>query len=356
MRQFAFNLADIVTLLVFVVLGANIPFGDLADNLLPALAVLAALLFVARPLTVLACALPDRRGGWTWPEIAFLCWTRETGVVPAALVGVLVGLGVPNGELYASVVALAIDRRRCCCRRCRRRGWPGGWGCSTESEQLQVAIDFPLSDLVVPLGELSPASSARSSRRSPRDRSSRGPRAGRRRARARASRRAGSRAAARRRARAAARRSGRAGSARSSARPGRARARCRRARLPAPRPRPGRGCTTVHRAILDPPRGLARAASACGCCSRSSRTPAPSSTRSRDPTTSRLYDVTVGAVIAMYAFACAFSPPMKLYASSERPSRAGRRPGRARTRSRRRATGSCGSGSRCRSGARTAWA
>jgi cell volume regulation protein A len=29
-------------------------------------------------------------------------------VVPAALVGVLAGLGVPNEELYASVVALAV--------------------------------------------------------------------------------------------------------------------------------------------------------------------------------------------------------------------------------------------------------
>ena len=100
--------ADLAMLLVFVVLGANIPLGDLADNLLPGLAVLAMLLFVARPLTVLACVLPDRGGGWTWPEIAFLCWTRETGVVPAALVGVIVGLGVPHGEIYASVVALAI--------------------------------------------------------------------------------------------------------------------------------------------------------------------------------------------------------------------------------------------------------
>ena len=63
---------------------------------------------MARPLTVLACALPDRAAGWTRQELAFLCWTRETGVVPAALVGVLAGLGVPDGDLYASVVALAI--------------------------------------------------------------------------------------------------------------------------------------------------------------------------------------------------------------------------------------------------------
>jgi cell volume regulation protein A len=108
MRRFAANLSDLAILLVFVVLGANLPLDDLADHLLPALAVLAMLLLVARPLTVLACVLPDRGGSWTWREIAFLCWTRETGVVPAALVGVIVGLGVPNGEIYASVVALAI--------------------------------------------------------------------------------------------------------------------------------------------------------------------------------------------------------------------------------------------------------
>src|SRR5829696_9127969 len=107
-RHFAFNLADIVTLIVFMVLGANIPFDELGDNLLPAIAVLATLMLVARPLTVLACTMPDRGARWTRQELAFLCWTRETGVVPAALVGVLAGLGVPEGDVFASVVALAI--------------------------------------------------------------------------------------------------------------------------------------------------------------------------------------------------------------------------------------------------------
>jgi len=107
-RQFAFNLADVVTLIVFMVLGANIPFAELWDNLLPALAVLATLMLIARPLTVFSCAMPDRGARWTRQELAFLCWTRETGVVPAALVGVLAGLGVPNIDVYASVVALAI--------------------------------------------------------------------------------------------------------------------------------------------------------------------------------------------------------------------------------------------------------
>jgi potassium/hydrogen antiporter len=108
MRIFTAGTSDLVTLFVFVVLGANIPFDDLGEHLLPALAVLAALLLVARPLVVVACTLPDRRARWTPQEILFLCWTRETGVVPAALVGVLAGLGVPDIEIYASVVALAV--------------------------------------------------------------------------------------------------------------------------------------------------------------------------------------------------------------------------------------------------------
>jgi Sodium/hydrogen exchanger family len=107
-RHFAFNLADIVTLIVFMVLGANIPFDQLGDHLLPALAVLATLLLVARPLTILLSTMPDRGARWSREELTFMCWTRETGVVPAALVGVLAGLGVPETEVFASVVALAV--------------------------------------------------------------------------------------------------------------------------------------------------------------------------------------------------------------------------------------------------------
>ena len=49
MRDFAANVADLVTLFIFIVLGANIPFEVLGDYLLPALAVIASLLLVARP-------------------------------------------------------------------------------------------------------------------------------------------------------------------------------------------------------------------------------------------------------------------------------------------------------------------
>jgi cell volume regulation protein A len=102
------SLSDIVTIFVFVLVGANLPFGKIGEEIAPALAVVAVLLLVARPVTVAICMLPDRRSRWSRAELAFVCWTRETGVVPAALVGVLAALAVPNGDLLASVVALAI--------------------------------------------------------------------------------------------------------------------------------------------------------------------------------------------------------------------------------------------------------
>src|SRR4051794_12303922 len=108
MRIFAGTLADVVTVFVFLAVGANLPFATMVDDALPGLAVIAVLVLVARPLTVMACTAPDRRARWTRAELAFLAWTRETGVVPAALVGVLAGLGVPGVDVLASVVALAI--------------------------------------------------------------------------------------------------------------------------------------------------------------------------------------------------------------------------------------------------------
>jgi cell volume regulation protein A len=108
MRLFTSASADIVVVFVFITLGANLPFDTIADEALPALLTLAVLIFLARPLTVLACLLPDRLGRWQRTELVFLSWTRETGVVPAALVGILVADGFEEGPELATVVALAI--------------------------------------------------------------------------------------------------------------------------------------------------------------------------------------------------------------------------------------------------------
>lgn len=106
--RFAGTVTDVVVILVFVALGANLPLGTMVENFAPALAVVAVLLFVARPLTVLACLLPDRRGSWTQNELLFLSWTRETGVVPASVAGLLIARGVPYEDEILTVVALAI--------------------------------------------------------------------------------------------------------------------------------------------------------------------------------------------------------------------------------------------------------
>jgi potassium/hydrogen antiporter len=108
MRLLVANLADVAVLLVFLTLGANLPFRAIADEWLPALAVLGTLLFVARPIAVLASLLPDRRGRWTREEIVFIGWARETGVVPAALAGLIVAEGVDDADLVVVCVAMAI--------------------------------------------------------------------------------------------------------------------------------------------------------------------------------------------------------------------------------------------------------
>jgi potassium/hydrogen antiporter len=108
MRLFTSASSDIVVVFVFITLGANLPFDTIADEALPALVTLAALLLVARPLTIFACLLADRRGRWRREELVFLSWTRETGVVPAALVGILVADGVEQEAELVTVVALAI--------------------------------------------------------------------------------------------------------------------------------------------------------------------------------------------------------------------------------------------------------
>jgi len=65
-------------------------------------------IFAVRPITVFACALPDRRARWSLKELLFMCWTRETGVIPGALAGILIGMRAPGAEVIASVTFLVI--------------------------------------------------------------------------------------------------------------------------------------------------------------------------------------------------------------------------------------------------------
>jgi cell volume regulation protein A len=98
----------IARVLIFVLLGAQLDFGLVDRFLAGGIAVVAVFMLVARPVTVFACALPDRRAKWTAKEMLFMCWTRETGVIPGALAGLLLGMGAPDAKLIASVTFLAI--------------------------------------------------------------------------------------------------------------------------------------------------------------------------------------------------------------------------------------------------------
>jgi potassium/hydrogen antiporter len=108
LEGFLGQVAEIATLLVFVTLGLNLPFEALGKYLVGGLLVMFVFIFVARPITVLACLLPDRRGGWTGREIAFISWCRETGVIPAAVASLLLARGVEGAEIAVSMVALAV--------------------------------------------------------------------------------------------------------------------------------------------------------------------------------------------------------------------------------------------------------
>ena len=70
-----------------------------------------------------------------------MCWTRETGVVPAALVGVLAGLGVPHTDVYAAVVALAIVADPDPAGAAGRLARADGSGCSTASVGAARGLD-----------------------------------------------------------------------------------------------------------------------------------------------------------------------------------------------------------------------
>jgi cell volume regulation protein A len=106
--EYVLTTAFIMRLFIFVLLGAQVDFTQMSRYGLEGVAVVAVLMLVARPATVFLCALPDRRARWSLPEMLFMCWTRETGVIPAALAGLLSGMKAPGAPMIASITFIAI--------------------------------------------------------------------------------------------------------------------------------------------------------------------------------------------------------------------------------------------------------
>jgi cell volume regulation protein A len=108
LEEYVATTAFIMRLFIFILLGAQVDFGLMAQYWRGGIVVVAILMFVARPLTVFLCALPDRRAQWRFQEMLFMCWTRETGVIPAALAGLLLGTHAPGAHMIASITFIAI--------------------------------------------------------------------------------------------------------------------------------------------------------------------------------------------------------------------------------------------------------
>ena len=105
-RGFAEGLAWLAQIGVFVMLGVLAEPDRLPSAVLPALAVGAALLLLARPLAVLTCATPFRR---PWREQVFLSWAGLRGAVPVILATVPLSANLAGAlQLFDVVFVLVV--------------------------------------------------------------------------------------------------------------------------------------------------------------------------------------------------------------------------------------------------------
>lgn len=102
------NTALLMRMFIFILLGSQVDFQLLQEYLGVGLVLLFIFMFIGRPLCILICAAPDRRAKWTIQELLFMSWTRETGVIPAALVGILMGMKVPGMDVVGAITFIFI--------------------------------------------------------------------------------------------------------------------------------------------------------------------------------------------------------------------------------------------------------
>ncbi|ABS34034.1 sodium:proton antiporter [Clostridium botulinum] len=101
-------LTIILRMMIFVLLGSHIDFGVLSKYFTKDLMVVALLIFVSRPVSAFLSVIFDRKAKWNIKEIIYLMWVRETGVIPAALVGMLLTMHIKNSDIIASVTFTTI--------------------------------------------------------------------------------------------------------------------------------------------------------------------------------------------------------------------------------------------------------
>jgi cell volume regulation protein A len=108
LQEYVARTAMMMRIFIFILLGSQVDFSLMSKYLFSGVIIVTIFMLIARPITVFLCALPDRRAKWSFSEMLFMCWTRETGVIPAALAGLLIGKHVPGAEIIAAVTCIAI--------------------------------------------------------------------------------------------------------------------------------------------------------------------------------------------------------------------------------------------------------
>lgn len=108
LHEFGETTTLIMRTLIFMLLGTQVDFSILAYFWIKGILIVIVLMFIARPLAVLLCTLPDRKAKWEWKEIIFMFWVRETGVMPAALSGMILVSGIQYANLISAVTFMTI--------------------------------------------------------------------------------------------------------------------------------------------------------------------------------------------------------------------------------------------------------
>ena len=108
LQEYVTTTAFMMRVFIFTLLGTQVNFALMSRYLWGGIILVVIFMLVVRPATVFVCALPDRRARWSFNEMLFMCWTRETGVIPAALAGLLLGMKAPEAPMIASVTFIAI--------------------------------------------------------------------------------------------------------------------------------------------------------------------------------------------------------------------------------------------------------
>ncbi len=107
-HHFGSAITLIMRMLIFVLLGTQVDFRLVEQHLWMGLLLIGIFIVIARPLAVFASVLVDRKANWNKRHITFMCWVRETGVIPAALSGTLIAKGLPDARLISSITFMAI--------------------------------------------------------------------------------------------------------------------------------------------------------------------------------------------------------------------------------------------------------